>query len=178
MTENRNATSSIFLESWVRDSGLKDEFDYLCGLSRKTVIDASWFRRLERAPTMMRICITYSGIPTRVAEDISKLMDIPIRRLASDLGIHREFNRSEDILLSANETEKFLRLCCLIGRAGVIVEESGLSADFDPAAWLSGWLYSPLPTMAGELPVKLVGSSEGVACLRQQVDAMQSAAYL
>ncbi|MCO5337598.1 hypothetical protein [Delftia tsuruhatensis] len=178
MTSKLKDISPKFLKDWLLDSGLESDLDYLSGSSLEATIDASWFRRMKQAPTMLKICIIYSGMHKWVAAEVSERMDLPIEILESDLGILGGLSEGEGELLSVGDTEKILRLCSLIGHVGIIVEESGLCTDFDAASWFSAWLYSPLPAIASDLPARLNGTSEGIDYLRQQVDAMQSAAYL
>ena len=167
-----------FLRIWLLDSGAHREFDDFRGLNLDAPLDKYWFRRITQAPAILRICAIYSGIPLRIFLEVSRRMNVSIVRLASDLRLVHEVNGDQCEILSCGDAERILRVCCLIGGVDIIVEESGLVKNFDAFAWLSKWLYSPLPALAGGLPAELLGCSEGVDYLRQQVESMQSSAFL
>lgn len=105
MTSKLKDISPKFLKDWLRDSGLESDLDYLSGSSLDATIDASWFRRMKQAPTMLKICIIYSGMHKWVAAEVAERMDLPIEILASDLGILGGLSEGE--LLSVGDTEKY-----------------------------------------------------------------------
>ena len=58
-----------------------------------------------------------------------------------------------------------------------MVEESGDPKGFDAARWVSEWLTSPLPALAGATPASYMDTFEGQKLVAELLAMSQSGAY-
>ena len=177
MSNKRIVLSSKFLRAWIHESALEDDFNYLRGLCTENSIDDLWCRQLLQAPTMMHICLASSGLHTRVLSNISERMNITEEQIKSSLRLDKNKISNIESPSPISDNERIIKLCCLIGRARLIVEESGIVEEFNAAAWVGSWLYSSCPALAGEQPAHLLSTLEGIGYLTLNVEIMQSGAY-
>ncbi|WP_193584863.1 antitoxin Xre/MbcA/ParS toxin-binding domain-containing protein [Delftia acidovorans] len=113
-----------------------------------------------------------------MVDEIAEKMNLSAKILISDLGIFTTKKDKKSSFLSKSDAEKILKLCTLIGRAKLIIEESGSSKEFNATTWLASWLYSSCPALGGESPAKLLDTLEGIDYLHLQIEGMQSSTYL
>ncbi|MGI4935969.1 MAG: hypothetical protein ACRYF5_04370, partial [Janthinobacterium lividum] len=59
------------------------------------------------------------------------------------------------------ETESPIGVETLISLVQTMVEQSGNPIGFDAARWLSAWLSTPLPVLAGDMPANHMATHEG-----------------
>ena len=65
----------------------------------------------------------------------------------------------------------------LIGMVQTMVEQSGEPAGFNAARWVSDWLTSPLPALAGATPASYMDTFEGQKLVAELLSMSQSGAY-
>lgn len=133
-----------------------------------------------RVDPKARIALIRQGMPAAVVGQLSSRMGISKELLLASLGLSRAtISRKEKdaALLSKDESERVLGVEMLIDLVQTMVEESGDPAGFDAARWLSGWLTSPVPALAGETPASYLDTFEGQKLVANLLATMQSGAY-
>jgi uncharacterized protein (DUF2384 family) len=58
-----------------------------------------------------------------------------------------------------------------------MIKESGDGEEFDAEQWLSDWLESPVPALAGVKPAEYMYTAEGQERISDLLSMMQSGAY-
>lgn len=127
-----------------------------------------------------RIALIRQGLPASTITHLSSRMGISKELLLSSLGLPRAtISRKEKdaALLSKDESERVLGVETLIGMVQAMVEASGDPSGFDAARWLSGWLTTPVPALAGETPASYLDTFEGQRLVADLLATMQSGAY-
>ena len=133
-----------------------------------------------RVDPQARIALIRQGMPAAVVGQLSSRMGISKELLLASLGLSRAtISRKEKdaALLSKDESERVLGVETLIGLVQAMVDQSGDAAGFDAARWLSGWLTSPVPALAGETPASYLDTFEGQKLVANLLATMQSGAY-
>ncbi|CAN7427362.1 DUF2384 domain-containing protein [Pseudoduganella sp. LjRoot289] len=132
------------------------------------------------ADPQARIAMIRQGIPASVIGSLSSRMGMSKENLLSSLGLSRAtISRKEKdaAALSRDESERVLGIETLIGMVQTMVEQSGDPTGFDPARWLSDWLTTPLPALAGETPASYMDTFEGQKLVAELLSMSQSGAY-
>ncbi|MDR7051493.1 putative toxin-antitoxin system antitoxin component (TIGR02293 family) [Duganella sp. 3397] len=127
-----------------------------------------------------RIAVIRQGIPASTITSLSSRMGMSKETLLSSLGLSRAtISRKEKdaIVLSSDESERVLGVENLIGLVQNMVEESGDPKGFDAARWVSEWLTSPLPALAGATPASYMDTFEGQKLVAELLAMSQSGAY-
>lgn len=143
------------------------------------LIAADGAKRYQVDP-QTRIALIRQGMPASVVGQLSSRMGISKELLLASLGLSRAtISRKEKdaTLLSKDESERVLGVETLIGLVQTMVEQSGDPVGFDAARWLSGWLTSPVPALAGETPASYLDTFEGQKLVANLLATMQSGAY-
>lgn len=133
-----------------------------------------------RVDPSVRIALIRQGMPASTISQLSSRMGISKELLLSSLGLSRAtISRKEKdaALLSKDESERVLGVEMLIGIVQTMVEQSGDPTGFDAARWLSGWLTSPVPALAGETPASYLDTFEGQRLVGELLAMTQSGAY-
>lgn len=133
-----------------------------------------------RVDPQVRIALIRQGMPASTIGNLCMRMGISKELLLSSLGLSRAtISRKEKdaTLLSKDESERVLGVETLIGQVQAMVEQSGESVGFDAARWLSSWLTTPLPALAGETPASYLDTFEGQKLVGELLSMMQSGAY-
>lgn len=76
--------------------------------------------------------------------------------------------------MTNNEAHCRRRLIAIVQQ---IVAESGVTADFDAAAWVGGWLKEPLPAIGGQSPEDYLGAGGTCDLLEKILRQSESGAY-
>lgn len=127
-----------------------------------------------------RISLIRHGIEASTIGDLSIRMGMSKESLLSSLGLSRAtISRKEKdaTVLSKNESERVLGVAKLIEMVQAMVEESGDPTGFDAARWLSEWLSTPLPALAGATPASYMDTFEGQRLVADLLSMSQSGAY-
>lgn len=127
-----------------------------------------------------RIAAIKQGVPAVHLNVLAECMNTPKEFLINMLGLSRTtVNRkiAEKQPLPLPESERVLGLESLIGQAQNMVMESGDTADFDAAIWISGWLASPLPALGNRKPATYMDTVEGQKLMSHLLALAQSGAY-
>jgi len=135
---------------------------------------------LYRSDPQARIAVIRHGIPAAMISSLSGRMGMSKETLLSSLGLSRAtISRKEKdaALLSKDESERVLGVETLIGMVQAMVEQSGDSAGFNAARWVSEWLTKPLPALAGETPASYMDTFEGQKLVAELLAMSQSGAY-
>lgn len=138
------------------------------------------FTDLYQAGAQHRIALIRQGVAAYEVGELSALLDVPKESLMASLGIARAtLSRKvrENRALSPDESERVLGLQALIGQVQAMVGESGEGGGFDAAAWLSGWLNTPLPALGGVRPASYLDTVEGQKFIAHYLAMAQSGAY-
>lgn len=127
-----------------------------------------------------RIAVIRRGIPASTISNLASRMGISKENLLSSLGLSRASisrKEKEAAVLSSDESERVLGIEILIGMVQAMVEQSGDAAGFDAARWVSGWLTTPLPALAGATPASYMDTFEGQKLVAEMLLMSQSGAY-
>jgi putative toxin-antitoxin system antitoxin component (TIGR02293 family) len=133
-----------------------------------------------RADPLDRIQIIKEGVSALKAKQIIHDLEISSSSAFKALRvpvatINRKAKNQE--LLSPYESERVLGVAKLIGQIEAMVEESGNPKGFNAPAWISRWLYEPLPAFGGTRPIELMDTMEGQALVSRTLGQIQSGAY-
>jgi uncharacterized protein (DUF2384 family) len=117
------------------------------------------------------------GAAARELADFSEVMGVPNRWLIEILGlsatsVRRRAQTGE--LLSSSETERFLGVKALFGKAHAMVVEMPGAEGFDVARWLVSWLRTPSALLAGETPGSYMDTIEGQRLVANLLSMMRS----
>ncbi len=132
------------------------------------------------ATPMERIAWIRRGLAAKDALEIVAGLSMPRAWAFEGLGIsHRAVARkaARDQMLSATESERVLGLAKLIGQVAAMVAGSGGAAGFNPAAWLSDWLISPLPALGRYRPLELMDTIEGQRLISNTLKQIEVGTY-
>jgi putative toxin-antitoxin system antitoxin component (TIGR02293 family) len=147
----------------------------------KTIsLDLNDSARIFTAAPSERIRVFKAGVPARHIDTLSSKLKITKEALIDTLRLSRATvsrKARHEESLTQDESERVLGLESLIGQVQVMVEQSGDGTPFDCAAWLSHWLYEPLPALGGELPANYMDSIEGQKLVANLLAMTQSGAY-
>ena len=127
-----------------------------------------------------RIAMIRQGIEASAISNLSSRMGMSKELLLSSLGLSRAtISRKEKdaTVLSKDESERVLGVEALIGMVQTMVEQSGNPSGFDAARWVSNWLSSPLPALAGATPASYMDTFEGQKLVAELLSMSQSGAY-
>ena len=141
------------------------------------IVDATQIYRLD---PQARIAVIRQGIPAATISKLSSRMGMSKETLLASLGLSRAtISRKEKdaTVLSKDESERVLGVGSLIGMVQTMVEQSGDPAGFDAARWVSGWLTTPLPALAGATPASYMDTFEGQKLVAELLSMSQSGAY-
>lgn len=133
-----------------------------------------------RSTPIARLNLVRGGIPAVEAKALLAHLDIPQAVMLGALRLPvATLNRKAKAkdLLSPEESERIVAVSRLIGQVTAMVNESGVSEDFDPSEWLSDWLQAPLPAFGGERPIAFLDTMEGFNLVSNTLSQMQSGAY-
>jgi putative toxin-antitoxin system antitoxin component (TIGR02293 family) len=136
--------------------------------------------QIYRVDPQARIAVIRQGIPASTISDLSSRMGMSKENLLSSLGLSRAtISRKERdaAVLSRDESERVLGVETLIGMVQAMVEQSGDPAGFNAARWVSGWLTTPLPALAGATPASYMDTFEGQKLVAELLSMSQSGAY-
>lgn len=78
-------------------------------------------------------------------------------------GFSARRNARKGSMFSTEQSERVIRLECLIGQVAVMVDNSGGSKDFDAARWVGEWLEQPVHALGGAKPADFMGTMTGQA---------------
>jgi len=150
--------------------------------SAKVRVEAGFNNRLEifSADPQTRIEIIRKGIPAQIVADLSMVMGMSKEGILSSLGLNRAtISRKEktEAALNKEESEKVLGMGVLINLVQKMVEQSGGTAGFDAARWVSTWLAKPLPALGGKTPASYMDTFEGQRLVADLLSMSQSGAY-
>jgi putative toxin-antitoxin system antitoxin component (TIGR02293 family) len=141
------------------------------------VVDGSLIYCIE---PKARIAMIRQGIPASMIGKLASRMGMSKETLLSSLGLSRAtISRKEKAatVLSKDESERVLGLETLIGMVQTMVEQSGDPDGFDAARWVSHWLTTPLPALAGATPASYMDTFEGQKLVAELLSMSQSGAY-
>jgi len=146
--------------------------------TRPTIaVDVAQSYRLD---PQARIAVIRQGIPASTISKLSSRLGMSKETLLSSLGLSRAtISRKEKdaTVLSKDESERVLGVETLIGMVQAMVEQSGDAAGFDAARWVSDWLTTPLPALAGATPASYMDTFEGQKLVAELLSMSQSGAY-
>ena len=138
------------------------------------------FTTAYRADPMERVSLVKEGVPADFVQVLANRMEMPQRQLVLTLGlasatISRKSRGRRP--LSPDDSSKVLGMARLVGQVQTMVDESGLSEEFDAATWVAQWLDKPLPALAGRRPAELMDTPEGQSLVSNLVARFQTGAY-
>ena len=95
------------------------------------------------------------------------------------MAIDSPYDPSQDFVkrLTAEESDRLLRLVGLIKLVHGIVERAGDLDGFRASRWLGEWLERPCPTYGWKRPSEYLSSDKGLQLVEQTLMQMESGAY-
>ena len=85
--------------------------------------------------------------------DLIRTLCLPVLEISQKI--------QEKIILSQEESERVLGMDYLIGQAENLAHNFGTAKGFNPARWISAWLFVPQPELGNEMPGSLMDTVEG-----------------
>lgn len=135
---------------------------------------------LYEAPALAQIEWAKRGLGARDAKSLLAQLPLPQGETLEALQIPAAtINRKAktNAPLAPAEAERVIGLGRLLGQVQAMVRDSGTVDGFDPAAWLSDWLTTPVPALGGARPLDLMDTMTGQALVAQTLAQMQASAY-
>ncbi|MEO7495484.1 MAG: antitoxin Xre/MbcA/ParS toxin-binding domain-containing protein [Massilia sp.] len=138
------------------------------------------FSRLYLCSAHERIARIRRGVPARELMAVASAMGIHADALIDSLNFPRaevERRARNDENLPLDQSERMLGIEYLIGQVASMVDESGNPENFDAAAWMGAWLFSPLPALGYETAASFLDTAEGQRVVSNLLAMAQSGAY-
>lgn len=137
---------------------------------------------LYRANPLERIEMARKGLPAVYVQSLAKLLHISQDRLNRTLNISRstiDRKTRESEPLSQAQSERLMGMMMLIGQVEEIMADAGDEmADFDPGAWVSGWIEEPLPALKNHTASELMDTAEGQQLVSRLLAQSVAGAYV
>jgi putative toxin-antitoxin system antitoxin component (TIGR02293 family) len=120
------------------------------------------------------------GVPAHFVEVLTERMAMPKDKFYKTMGLVRptvDRKVRAQTTLNQDESERMIGIARLVGQAQSMVQESGVSQDFDGAKWVSAWLDRPLPALGGKRPGDFMDTAIGRSMVADILGQQQSSAY-